>query len=290
MQKFCDLHTHSVFSDGTDTPFEIVKKAKDMGLSAVALTDHNTCKGLGELEQASKELSLEVVGGVEFSADYIDREVHIVALFIREENYALIEEFLSLLTKRKIESNIKLIEGLKSIGMDIDLETLVKNAPSGKINRANIASEMVKLGYVKSVKEAFDTVLSKTYGFYIEPKRPTAEETVKFIREIGAVPILAHPLLNFSNEELKTALKILKKAGLVAVETQYSTFSKEECEELSALAKEMGLLESGGSDYHGGNKPDIALGKGKGNLKIPYEFLEKIKNSLQVNNKTPSES
>ena len=162
MEKLCDLHTHSVYSDGTDTPYNIVKKAKDIGLTAVALTDHNTALGLKEFNSAGLELGVETVCGLEFSADYVDREVHIVALFIKEDTHDKIEEFLETLTKRKIESNLKLVAGLKSIGMEIDFDALVKNAPSGKINRANIGAELVRLGYVKSVKEAFKTVLSKT--------------------------------------------------------------------------------------------------------------------------------
>lgn len=277
MEKLCDLHTHSVYSDGTDTPYNIVKKAKDIGLSAVALTDHNTALGLKEFKSAGLELGVETVCGLEFSADYVDREVHIVALFIKEDTFDKIEEFLETLTKRKIESNLKLVAGLKSIGMEIDFDTLVKNAPSGKINRANIGAELVRLGYVKSVKEVFKTVLSKTYGLYIEPKRPSAEETIKFINSIGAIPILAHPLLNFKFSEMKNALLVMKEAGLKAVETNYSTYTNEERDFITSLAIELNLLKSGGSDYHGDNKPDILLGKGKGNLKVPYEFLEKLK-------------
>ena len=154
---------------------------------------------------------------------------------------------------------------------------MLKNAPSGKINRANIGAELVKLGFCKTIEEAFDGVLSKSYGLYIEPKRPTAEETVKFINGIGAIPVFAHPLLAFSFEELPSVLKTLSDAGLVAIETVYSSFTQEESKKLSALAKEFGLLESGGSDFHGENKPTIALGSGRGNIQIPYEFLEKIK-------------
>jgi predicted metal-dependent phosphoesterase TrpH len=275
--ELCDLHVHSVYSDGTFTPTEIVKRAKEVGLKAVALTDHNTALGLKEFKMAGVEFGVETICGLEFSADYVDREVHIVALFIKEEDHDKIEEFLDTLTKRKIESNLKLVAGLKSIGMEIDFDTLVKEAPSGKINRANIGAELVRLNYVKSVKEAFDTVLSKTFGLYIEPKRPTAEETIKFINSIGAVPILAHPILNFDFSEIKNALLVMKEAGLKGVETNYSTYTNEERDFITSLANKLNLLKSGGSDFHGENKPDILLGKGKGKLKVPYEFLEEIK-------------
>ncbi len=280
MLKVCDLHTHSVFSDGTDTPFEIVKKAKEVGLSAVALTDHNTASGLNDFIRAGKELDFEVIGGVEFSADYIDREVHVVALYVKEEDYSKIVNFFSEFSKRKEESNRNLIKGLNTIGINLSYEKMLLEAPSGKINRANIGAELVKLGYVKNIEEAFETVLSKERGFYVEPKRPTAEETIKFINDIGAVSILAHPLLSFNKEELKSALKTMKQAGLKGIETNYSTFTQEETNFLFSLAKEMFFIESGGSDYHGANKPDIALGVGKGNLSVPYEFLEKIKKTI----------
>ncbi len=280
MEKLCDLHTHSVYSDGTDTPFQIVQKAKEKGLTAVALTDHNTATGLNDLIKAGEEIGVEVVPGVEFSADYIDREVHIVALFVKKELQSKVLDFFSEFSKRKEESNRNLIKGLNSIGINLNYDELLKNAPSGKINRANIGAELVKMGYVKTIEEAFDTVLSKERGFYVEPKRPTAEETIKFINSIGAVSILAHPLLNFKKEELKNALLQMKSAGLKGIETQYSTYSNEEKEWSFNIAKEMGFLQSGGSDYHGINKPDIELGKGKSNLKVPYEFLEKIKEIL----------
>lgn len=277
MEELCDLHTHSNYSDGTLTPEELVKKAKESGLTAIALTDHNTITGLPSLMKAAEKHNFEAVPGIEFSTHFENKEYHIVALFIKEQYFDQITQMVKKFDDLKEESNIDLVKKLANIGMPIDYKKLKESTPNGRLNRANIANELVKKGYVENMDSAFKTVLSKDYGLYVEPSRLDTLTTIKFIREIGAVSILAHPLLQHDENDLNKLLPLAIKQGLNGIETIYSTFTETETKLAKTLAQKYNLLQSGGSDFHGENKPDTFLGIGKGNLKIPYEFLQNLK-------------
>ena len=277
LKNCCDLHTHSVYSDGTYTPTELIAAAEKLNLSAIALTDHNTTHGLKEFSKAAEGKQVEAVLGVELSTDYGKIELHIVGLFLKEQDFPKIETLIAEMEKRKIESNIRLAENLKKEGYDVDYEELKSRTPRGHINRAHFAAELVKKGYASSVQEAFNTLLAKDGGFYEEPQRLPVYETIAFLKEIGATAILAHPFLNLTEEELRVFLQEAKKYGLDGMETEYSTYDEETTAKAKEIAKEFGLKESGGSDFHGGNKPHIALGIGQGNLAVPKEFLEKMR-------------
>ena len=279
--EICDLHTHSIFSDGADTPTELVSKAIESGLKAVALTDHNTIAGLLEFTSAGKEKGLETINGVEFSTNYKGKEVHVVSLFIKEKYFSELTSILARHDEYKEISNIRLVEGLNKLGYDIDYEKIKKSTPRNNVNRVQIANALMEKGYVKSIKEAFDGVLSKEYGLYVEPQRLEAREIIEYITDIGAVSVLAHPFLNLEGQMLLDFIEEMKKVGLCALETNYSTFSKEETLKAKELADKYSLLYSGGSDYHGKNKPDIKLGIGKGDLVVPYEYLENLKSKIK---------
>ncbi len=276
MKNNCDLHTHSYYSDGSDSPEQILIKAQALGLGAVALCDHNTAKGLPEFLEKAKGTNVQAVAGVEFSADYKDKEVHILALFVPETAFDGISEFVRLMAENKYNSNINLINSLKNAGYDVDYHQIASKT-KGNINRAHVAAELMQKGYVSSVKEAFDTVLSPKQGHYVPPKRPDAFSTIAFINSIGAVSSLAHPLLNLNEEELDVFLDIAKKNGLDAMETAYSEFTPQMCSRAQQAALKHGLLQSGGSDYHGERKPHIKLATGTGNLCVPMEYFNKLK-------------
>lgn len=276
----CDLHTHSTFSDGSCSPKELLETAKAAGLVAVALTDHNTVDGLKTFLTDGKNYGIEAVAGVEISCDYNGKELHVLALFI-ENRLSEMQKFLEISKSRKEESNKLLAENLVNNGYKIDYEQ-IKLQTVGSINRVHFANELIKKGYIKTVKEGFDTVLSENAGFYLPPKRLTVFEVIDFIKTINAISVLAHPLLNLTKEELIEFLPEAKQMGLKAIETRYSKYSIAEQEFCTRLAKDFGLLESGGSDFHGANKPDIKIGVGQGGLQVPYKFLEAIKNSIEA--------
>lgn len=274
---FCDLHTHSVFSDGTYTPTELIKAAKELGLSAVALTDHNTVKGLPEFMYSAEEYGVTGVAGTELSTDYGDTELHILGLFLPTTAYERIEERVQVLKRNKEESNRILCERLAAAGYEITFEEVKNASPAEFVNRAIIGEVLMKKGYVSSIQEAFDTLLRKGGEFYVEPKRLDALETVAFLKGFGAAVVLAHPFLNLDEKGLRSFLDEAVPLGLDGIETRYSKYTEEQTSLSEKIAEEYGLLQSGGSDFHGSRKPGIFLGVGKGNLAVPTEFYKKLK-------------
>ena len=274
--KFCDLHSHSTFSDGTCTPSEIVSLAEEQGLTVVALTDHNTSKGLFEFMKAGENSPVETVAGCEFSTDWEGHELHIVGLFFKEKTWAEIEDFVELMHMAKRNSNKKLIKNLNGGGYELTYEEVAAITDADEFNRAHVARVLVAKGYAQSMDDAFKNILSTKKGFYVPPKRLSAIATIRFIKHNGAAAVLAHPFLNLNYEELERFLPQAKEAGLDGMETLYSKFSEEQTAQAKELVKRFGLKESGGSDFHGSAKPDIQLGVGMGNLQIPYEFKEKL--------------
>lgn len=276
-KMLCDLHTHSVFSDGTCTPVEIVDAAVAKGLSAVALTDHNTTDGLSDFINAASGKKIDIVPGAEFSVDYNGTELHMLGLFIEPAYFSQVSALMQAVTARKEQSNLELIESLCRIGIRLDYDEIKSATPSGKVNRAHIATAMVQNGYTTTAAEAFETHLSPAAGHYKEPKRLTAWEILDFIQSIGALSVLAHPLLNLSEGALARFLPEAKERRLVGMECRYSLYDEATTQLSLSLADAFGLLKSGGSDFHGTRKPDIEIGVGKGSLNVPYEWYLALK-------------
>ena len=275
--RTCDLHTHSTSSDGTFTPTELLREAERCGLSAIALTDHNTVAGLPEFTEAAKGMAVEAVPGIEISTDWEDTEFHLVGLYLREEHYPTIYRMLADLAERKKRSNIALTEALTAAGYPLSYEALVEAAGGGQINRAHIAMALIEAGYAEDIADAFRRFLHVRNGYYCPPARPGTLDMIDMLHSMGAVSILAHPLLSVSGERLAEFLRIARSHGLDGIETHYVTYSPEEVALSQRIAEEAGLLESGGSDFHGAREPDISLGTGRGGLAVPYAFLEAIR-------------
>ena len=273
MSLFCDLHNHSTFSDGTDTPAELVALAEEKGLGAIALTDHNTVAGLPELLEAAEGKTVRAIAGTEFSTDYNGTELHILGLFLQPEHFAPITELLEDYRRRKDQSNVDLVTKLNEAGYAINYAAIKASTPAGQVNRALIAAELTRLGYTESIQAAFKQLLSPKCGYYVPPLRFSPFEIIRFIKTLGAVAVLAHPFLNLKEGELREFLKEAVPCGLDAMETRYSTYDEETTRTAKAVAEEFGLLHSGGSDYHGGNKPHIQMGTGQGNLAVPMEWM-----------------
>lgn len=276
MEKLCDLHTHSTYSDGTLTPAQLISLAREKKLSAITLSDHNTVAGLPLFLEAAEGSGVEAVPGIEFSTEYEGTELHILGLFIKPCHYEKINALLRQFLERKETSNRQLVQRLQAAGMDLDYEE-IRNQAAGSVNRARIAAKMVEKGYCQSIKQAFSDWLSPKKGYYIPPLRPDAYETIRFIKSLGAVAVLAHPFLSLKEAQLRAFLPEAVAAGLDGMEVYYAAYDKETTALAKQIAAEYGLLESGGSDFHGQNKPDIDLGSGKGDLLIPVELLEKLK-------------
>ncbi len=277
MEQYCDLHTHSVFSDGTDTPARLIALAREASLAAVALCDHNTVAGLPDFLAAARGSGVEAVPGVEISTDYAGKELHILALFVSPRHYDDVSQLLADGDIRKEQSNIDLVAALNRAGFPLDYERIRAGTPQGHINRAHIAAEMLHLGYVQSVQEAFRLYLAPERGYYRPPRRPDACRTVCFIRSIGAVAVLAHPFLSMDEALLRVFLREAVPCGLNAMEVAYSKYSEATARLAARIAREYGILPSGGSDYHGTVKPDISIGTGRGMLRVPMAWLESLR-------------
>ena len=281
MKKYCDLHTHSVFSDGTWTPSQIIEKAGSLGLSSVALCDHNTVRGLPDFLKAAEGRDIEAVCGCEFSVDYEGRELHLLGLFIRPECFSDVSALMDSVIAKKEQSNIDLVSKLNNAGYAVDYDKIKAKNPGGTINGAHIARELTRLGYTNSVSEAFATLLSPAAGFYIEPERLTVWQVIEFIDSIGAVPVLAHPLIETSEDEVRALLKKAVPLGLCGMEVEYPLFDAEQRAALRRMADEFGILPSGGSDFHGETKPDTHLGIGTGDLRVPGEWMNELKKCMK---------
>lgn len=289
MKTYIDLHIHSTASDGTFTPTEIVnnaiKLAGDKNPVVIALTDHDTVAGTDEFQQAASKYKerLTAISGVEISTDYHGVEIHILGYNIDTKNTALLER-LKVCRDSRDGRNEKIIEKLKEQGFKVSMKELKPEKPGETIARPHIAKLLMKKKYVSSVQEAFDKYLAEGRCCYVERIMPTPQEAIELIKNSGGVPVLAHLMfykkLNASQKE--TLVHELKEAGLVGIEAYYNTYSSIEQEYVRGLAKQWGLIETGGTDFHGQNKPHISLFKGQGDMEVPEKILPEFLKELNI--------
>lgn len=284
-----DLHVHSTASDGTCTPGELVKRAIKAGVSAFALTDHDTTDGINEAVMAAAEeaalcngKAVEIVAGIELSTEYKGSDVHMLGFDIDYENEEFkrnIEQF----RKRRDVRNEEMLERLRAVGFEkMTAGALSEAYPDSVITRAHMARFMLENGYIRDRKEAFDKYIGDGCSCYVPRKKLTPQDAIVFILRSGGIPVLAHPLLyGMDKKELRQAVLSFKEAGLVGIEAIYSLNSEADERDMRRLAKDCGLLISGGSDFHGANKPDIEMGTGRGSLYVPYECLYNLRGSIE---------
>lgn len=275
--KTIDLHTHSLCSDGAQTPTDVVRTAKAADLAAIALSDHDCISGVQEAVDAGNALGVEVIPAVELSAQS-DTELHILGYFIDITNKKLQDTMayaLQVRDQRQEETCRKLNEQ----GFHITMEEARAEANGNPVLcRAHFAQIMVRKGYAESVKDAFNRYLSVGCYAYSNRQALTAQEAVSLIREAGGIAVAAHlHLIKKPDDELREYLRSLIPYGLDGVEGYYTDYTPDMEQRYRAIAKELGLVISGGTDYHGANKPHISIGKGKGNLEIPYSVLEGLR-------------
>ncbi|MCX7748696.1 MAG: PHP domain-containing protein [Clostridia bacterium] len=270
-----DLHTHTTASDGSMSPREIVRHAKANGLSALAVTDHDTVDGLEDALDEGKKVGLEVIPGVEIGVEF-KPEMHILGYFFN--GYTRIKGTLDKLRENREERNPKIIRKLNEMGYDISMDEVKAEARGNVVGRPHIAKVLINKGYMDSMQQAFETLLGSGKPAYFKKDKLTAEAGIGEILDAGGVPVLAHPIyLGLDEEKLDILFATLKSYGLKGVETYYVDHSKEDTGRFLKLADRYGLVPTGGSDFHGSFKPDIAIGKGKGNLLVPDELLERLK-------------
>jgi len=276
-----DLQMHSTFSDGSCTPTELVREAKQLNLTAIALTDHDTIEGVPEFLKAGKEMDLITVPGVEISVDTKlpnNGHMHILGLFIDPYSQKLKGTLDFLRTQRNLRAE-KIINQLNKLNVPITLKELKDEAGEGSIGRPHVAKILVRKGVVSSLQEAFDIYLKKGAPAYVDKVKLGEVDAIRMIKGAGGLAILAHPhLMNYDSfVETRQKILALKDLGLDGFEVYYSGMPAEYTQALLQLANEYGFAISGGSDYHGTNKEGIAMGSGRSDLNIPDEIYYQLR-------------
>lgn len=275
--KLIDLHTHSLKSDGAQTPADVIRTAHAAGLSAVALSDHDNIDGVREAMAEGEKLGIEVVPAVELSAQ-VDTELHILGYFIDIENKKLQEAMAYSLVVRD-QRQEETCRKLNEQGFQITMDELREEAHGNPVLcRAHFAQIMVRKGYAESVQDCFKKYLSVGCYAYSNKQALLPHEAVSLIHEAGGIAVAAHlHLIKMEDEPLKEFLRGLIPHGLDGVEGYYTDYTPDMEQRYRAIAKDLGLVLSGGTDYHGANKPHISIGRGRGGLEIPYSVLEGLK-------------
>ncbi len=281
MTHWIDLHVHSCFSDGTCTPGQLIRLAGAKGLSAIALTDHDTVAGIPEAISAASGSGIELVPGIEMSCLYYEKDIHIVGLLIDYKNPSLLRSIHHYQDNREKRNEI-MAEKLTEGGFSVTVPELKQQFPGATLTRAHFARFFVDKGVWNNKNEAFDRYIGEGCPYYVEKAYVSPDEAIDVIHKAGGAAILAHPLLyHMTDQELEIMVTHLKTFGLDGIETMYSTYSEAQQLSMLHLAAAHHLLKSGGSDFHGANKPDISLGVGYGRLRVPASYLHIIKEYTQ---------
>lgn len=279
-----DLHLHSTNSDGSDTPAELVIGGRRAGLTAMALTDHDTMRGVDEFLGACRAQGVIGIAGVEISVTVEEGHggLHLLGYGMNPE-HALLKESLACLLDGRAWRNSRILAKLNELGLKLEWAEVQAHAGENVIARPHFALAMMARAYVASVPEAFDRYLAKGRPAYVERYRLSPEEGIRMIREAGGVAVIAHPFSwETDDAKLEAGLRRLKDMGLAGIEAQYSEYKAEQTLTLLRLAKKLGLLRTGGSDYHGLAKPDIALGRGFGSLCVPDDYLPPLLQAMEA--------
>lgn len=283
--SFIDLHTHSYCSDGTLSPEGLVLLAKQKGLCAVALTDHDTIEGLAQFLMAGEKHGIETIPGIELAGQcqsFHQPELHIVGLGFNP-NAEIWEVQTQIMQQNRHIRNIKMAAQLTAIGLPVTIEDLLQNAGGEIITRAHFANVLLKKGYIRTRDEAFSKYLSQGLPAYVPKILLTPARCIETIHAAGGISILAHPTLyRLAQDQLDYLCEELVSLGLDGIECFYSTYTPSQRKNMMKLAKKHHLYPSGGSDFHGENKPLISLGTGRGNLAIPYSLWENMKQRIEA--------
>ncbi|MFO7860433.1 MAG: PHP domain-containing protein [Desulfosalsimonas sp.] len=282
-----DLHIHSNASDGSLAPAQILSQAAVCGLAAISITDHDTVAGVKTALQIKLSQGPAFISGVEISAEFppgfnASGSMHLLGYGFDPYNQPL-AELLEKQQQSRARRNPRILEKLADLGIDIHMADIAAEARKNEIARPHIAAHMVKNGYAASIDDAFDRFLAKGQPAYVDRFRIKPEEAIFHIHQSGGVAVLAHPgLLVFElGGELEKLVAGLAAMGLDGLEAYYSSHSPRQTAAFEAIAEKYDLLLTGGSDFHGDINPEIRMGKGAGDLHVPYEIFVRLCRALQ---------
>lgn len=274
-----DLHLHTTHSDGSLPPADVVRLAHEAHVTALAITDHDITTGIPEAIAAGQALGIEIIPGIEISSRYGESELHVLGYFLDWQDPELSAR-LATLRESRHRRNPQIIERLQSLGIDITYDEVRAVAGSDSVGRPHIARVLMNKKVVTSAKEAFDRFLANGRPAYVPRDLPEPADAIQWIKAAHGLAVLAHPTWVKAPEGTLTNLvRQLKAAGLDGVEVHYSTHTPRQTREYLSLAKQIDLLVTGGSDFHGVTKPDIEVGIGKGGLHVPDHLLAKLKDA-----------
>lgn len=278
-----DLHMHSIFSDGSKTPEELVAEAAELALKGIALTDHDTVAGIPRFLEAAETAGVPAIAGVEVSAEIERGVLHVLGYGVDYRNREFLEHLRWIRDGRNAR-NQEMLSKLNRLGLRLTMSDVTHHAGSDVIARPHFAQALIAKGYVKDKREAFDRYLAKGKPGYAERRRMTPEATMQLLRMAGGLPVIAHPFtLKRTPKELKPLLAHLKDCGLAGIEVYYSEHNRDLQSTYLKLARDLGLLATGGSDYHGDISPGVKMGRGAGRLNVPDEVWEGLLRELQKN-------
>lgn len=278
--SYIDLHVHSNASDGTLSPAQVVDLAAAAGLSAMALTDHDTVAGVDEALEEAKKAGIEVIPGVELSCVYKEKEIHILGLFVRHQDPSLSGELKRLLSVRAWR-NEEMLRRFQADGFSFTMEELTAGNPNTVITRAHFARVLVEKGYVSTMPQAFQKYLQYGGRYCLRKELITPEQAMGVLTANHAFPALAHPCqYKLGWSETEELISYLMGLGMRGLEVYHSSHNPEQSRKLKVLAQKYGLLPTGGSDFHGANKPDISIGTGRGGLRISSALLEDVRRAV----------
>ncbi len=252
--------------------------AADAGLRAISLTDHDTVDGLAVAAARAADLGLEFMPGIELSCHTGDHTIHLLGYDFDPSNAPLLKS-LANQQRSRTERNTLLVERLGALGFMVTLEEIEAQANGGSVGRPHVAAVLIKHGYVNSIEQAFDELLAHGKPAYVERRELPARDAISLIHQAGGAAIWAHPTRtkNFDENRFQSTLEELIDAQLDGFECWYSRFTPDQRRQMTRIARKHGLVATGGSDYHGSYKPDLNVGTGTGDLQIPYEVFEELR-------------
>lgn len=267
-KQTADLHIHTVASDGTYTPREILEEAREIGLAAISITDHDSVDSVSQAMSLASDYGIEVIPGIEISVELPANELHLLGYYLDYKNKELLDR-LFLLQQTRLDRAREMVKKLERMGFPLDMETLLPDQVSGSIGRLHIAQGLLKAGYIRNIPEAFKRYIGNDGPAYVPKMKISIKEAMSMIFNAGGVPVLAHPGPLNRDDIIPELIEL----GLVGLEAFYPSYSKFQTNHYIELARYYKILATGGSDFHGSNKKNITLGQ----VRVPYQVVEELK-------------
>lgn len=269
MDKFADLHLHTTYSDGTDSPARVIERAKEAALACISITDHDTVEGVLPTQALGLENGIEVISGIELSTVTSNREIHLLG-YLFDCDYPPLKTYLTSVKQRRIERIGEMVHKLNTLGLrNIHLDEVLQESSGASVGRPHLASVMIKKGLVNGFQQAFDRYLADDAPAFVQGFKLETNDAIRLIREANGVAVLAHPMVTLVDEMILS----MKEAGLGGIEVFYPNVSENITSFYSNIAKKYNLIATGGSDAHGDRVRHTQVGK----IKVGYEVVEQLK-------------